>query len=37
MVALFRLFYLLQVGVEIFFREKRSPVNALQLLILLIA
>ena len=37
MVALLRLFHLLQVRVEIFLREKRSPVDALQLRILLIA
>ena len=37
MVAFLRLFQLLQMSVEIFLREKRSPVNALQLRILLVA
>ena len=37
MVALLRLFQLLQMSIEFFLREKRSPVNPLQLLILLIA
>src|SRR5437879_6483222 len=36
MVALLRLFYLLQVSVQIFFGKKRSPVNALELLVLFI-
>ena len=36
MVALLRLFHLLQMRVEILLREKRSPVNPLQLRILLI-
>src|ERR1700728_2420932 len=36
MVALLRLFHLLQVLVEILLREKRSPINPLQLLILFI-
>ena len=37
MVALLRLFHLLHVRVEVFFREEGRPVNALQLRILLIA
>src|SRR2546429_1627883 len=37
MVALLRLFDLLEMSVEIFLREERSPVDALQLLILLVA
>src|SRR5258708_32498510 len=37
MVALLRLFHLLEEGIEIFLREKRRSVNALQLLVLLFA